>query len=999
MRWGERSPNDESARVLHVDDDPEFLETAAELLERESDALVVETAGSASEGLDHLEGTAVDCVVSDYDMPGRNGIEFLNDVRSEYPDLPFVLFTGKGSEEIASEAISAGVTDYLHKSSGTDQYALLANRIENAVEGYRSQRALQERKRRLETLTGNLPGIVYRSRNDSDWSMELVEGDWEALTGHPRSALGEEVSFGADVIHPEDRAEVWGRVQRALDADEPFELTYRIVTAEGTRKWVWERGRGVESGEDGPTVIEGFITDVTERKERERALEETNRQLQGVLDTVQAAIYLKDTDGRYLLANQQTREWADLDQGEEIEGMTDEELFPREAAQRFRADDERVIGTGETIEVEEELPTDGETKTLLTRKSLVRDDDGEPYAVCGVATDVTERTERARELEFFRQLVETVGVGVAVYGEDGQFQYVNDEYADLLATDRASLEGAAVWDVNPAVERERFPTYWASFEEGETRTTETTHAVDGTAVPVETVTTRQTIQDTTYHFGTITDVTERREREQELEVRSTALEASVDGVAILNSNGEYRFVNRAHAEVYGYDDPEAFVGETWRLCYGEAETERLETEVLPTLFEEGAWRGETVGRRRDGTTFPQTISLTTTEHGHIVCVVRDVTERAERERALTALHETSRRLMQAGDAAAVADIAVETARDALGMSRAAVLLWEGDSLEPAATAEAADAPPLPARVTSADGLAGDACASDGAVVTEVDPAEGGAGTTSYCAVPMGEYGVLIAAPEVDTAFDDRLDLAEILAANVQAALVRVDRETSIRAHQRKLRRQNERLEEFASIVSHDLRNPLTVLGGSLELAESTGEPRHFERCEDAVERMEALVEDLLTLAREGKTVQESESVELAALVEECWTTVDTEDATLVAETELTVEADRSRLRQLLENLLGNAVVHGGDDVTVTVGDVDGRRTDDGRGFYVADDGAGIPESEREQVFESGYTTSATGTGFGLDIVERVADAHGWSVTVTESSRGGARFEITAVETA
>jgi CheY-like chemotaxis protein len=105
-------------RILHVDDDPDFAETAAALVEQIDDRFDVETATSVGEGLDRLTDADFDCVVSDYDMPGQNGIEFLETVRADNPDLPFILYTGKGSEEVASDAISAGVTDYLQKGSG-----------------------------------------------------------------------------------------------------------------------------------------------------------------------------------------------------------------------------------------------------------------------------------------------------------------------------------------------------------------------------------------------------------------------------------------------------------------------------------------------------------------------------------------------------------------------------------------------------------------------------------------------------------------------------------------------------------------------------------------------------------------------------------------------------------------------------------------------------------------------------------------------------------------
>lgn len=153
--------------------------------------------------------------------------------------------------------------------------------------------------------------------------------------------------------------------------------------------------------------------------------------------------------------------------------------------------------------------------------------------------------------------------------------------------------------------------------------------------------------------------------------------------------------------------------------------------------------------------------------------------------------------------------------------------------------------------------------------------------------------------------------------------------------------------------------------------------------------MEALIDDLLTLARQGEAVSETELVDLATLADGCWENVATADATLVTDIDRRIHADRSRLRQLLENLMRNAIDHGGDDVTVTVGAL-------ADGFSVEDDGPGIPADERAQVFEMGYSTAEDGTGFGLSIVEEVADAHGWDVRVTDGAAGGARFEITGV---
>jgi signal transduction histidine kinase len=206
----------------------------------------------------------------------------------------------------------------------------------------------------------------------------------------------------------------------------------------------------------------------------------------------------------------------------------------------------------------------------------------------------------------------------------------------------------------------------------------------------------------------------------------------------------------------------------------------------------------------------------------------------------------------------------------------------------------------------------------------------------------------------------------------------------------KLARQNERLERFASVVSHDLRNPLSVLKGRLTLAEETGDAAEFRRCYDALERMNDLIDDLLAVARADTVIGEPEPISLGPLVERCWQTVSTPKATLRVETDRTVDADESRLRQLFENLIRNAVEHGGKTVTVTVGDLPD-------GFFVEDDGPGIDEDDREAVFETGVSTSSGGTGFGLAIVQEIADAHGWDVRITEADDGGARFEFTGVE--
>jgi len=232
-------------------------------------------------------------------------------------------------------------------------------------------------------------------------------------------------------------------------------------------------------------------------------------------------------------------------------------------------------------------------------------------------------------------------------------------------------------------------------------------------------------------------------------------------------------------------------------------------------------------------------------------------------------------------------------------------------------------------------------------------------------------------------------------------------------YRQQLEAQNDRLESFTGMVSHDLRNPLNVAQGNSQLIRelfemATNEDGSYEpldtetlaTVDDAVEtltvtltRMERLIDDLLVLARQGQSIDKTESVSLRAVAHDGWQMVDQHDATLVVDENLTITADPDRLQQLLENLFRNAIEHGGDDVTIRVGALAGDT-----GVYIEDDGPGVPEGIRSEIFESGVTTNQDGTGFGLAIVSEIVTAHGWTIECTESESGGARFEITVEPT-
>ncbi|WP_458207845.1 PAS domain S-box protein [Haladaptatus sp. NG-SE-30] len=204
-----------------------------------------------------------------------------------------------------------------------------------------------------------------------------------------------------------------------------------------------------------------------------------------------------------------------------------------------------------------------------------------------------------------------------------------------------------------------------------------------------------------------------------------------------------------------------------------------------------------------------------------------------------------------------------------------------------------------------------------------------------------------------------------------------------------LQQQNERLDTFASALAHELRNPLSIAQGYLDIAWSNQDDVAFEEVDMALDRIENVLDSLLFISRGGGSVDTTTSIDLRETAEEAWSAVDTANAALNIESTREVTADRDHLGLLFENLFRNSVEHGGDDVTVRVGVLPD-------GFYVEDDGPGISKETRKHVFEPGYSTSKVGMGVGLTLTRQLSKAYGWECTATEGRDGGARFEFTDV---
>lgn len=878
--------------ILHIDDEPDFADMAAAFLKREHDGFDVATETNPMDGLDRLRVESIDCIICDYDMPKMNGIEVLKTVRETNPDLPFILFTGKGSEEVASEALSTGATDYLQKQQGTEQYELLANRILNVVQRYRSEQQATN-LRRIRSLVREADRQLVQSsskqvaatavcevltRSDPYRFAWIGEIDHDSGTVEPYASAGEgggyldaitvRIDEGPKSRGPGGTAIREGRVAvtqniredptfdpwREKAIEQGFEATASVPiqstdTLHGELSVYADRPHAFDEEERGllSELAEDLAT-AFDRYEAQQFAELQRQQYQDLFDeapVMYIATELEAGEPIIEFCNQQFAEKLGYDR-KEVLGRSAWEFFTDESEQEAKEGGlERALNSELFREYRDLRTRNSNIINTIVQATPRYDEDGTTKGVMSLFVDITEQQEREEELELYKTMVETVPDGVYALDEDLNYIAVNQAMADLTGYSKEEIEGShmSLMHDESGVQSARESRKDLLAADGSTtKVIEYDHyTASEKSVPCE-VRFRALPSDNGFRgtAGIVRDISERKEREQELQWYRTIVEASGDAVYTVDADGHITFVNEAFCDLVQYRE-EALVGEY----------------VDIVMDEDGIRRGEEI------------------IHHLLTCNEDKKT-------------------------------------------------WEMDLI-----------------------------ASDGQHIT----VENHLALLPYDDEFRGTTGI-------------HRDI------------------TDRKQRERELKRQNARLEKFTSIVSHDLRNPLNVAEGNLELALEDCESAHLEKVAQSHDRMRALINGLLKLAREGAVITEVDSVELRDVITECWQSIPNGQGELLVDSDVTITADNDRLQQALENLLRNAIRHGGQNVTVTVGELA-----DGGGFYVEDDGPGISEDECTKIFEHGYSSEPYGNGLGLSIVREIVDAHDWTIDLKDGRSGGARFEI------
>ena len=480
----------------------------------------------------------------------------------------------------------------------------------------------------------------------------------EDVFGRPTDAFIQDPMLWRSAAHPKDHDRL--PTTGALLEDGRWRGEYRLLQPDGTVRWVETAvrvvGRPSFSGSDettleAPVKVAGVTRSVHRRRQAEASaqeksatLAEEKARLEVSLDAADAGVFEWSIPEDRRVWDERVQRLFGLDAAPNTTGDLIGHVHPddRGHLQDVMA---RALGDPDkkTCQIRYRVRRpDGTDRHVQARALIRRDEAGEAKRLIGTYQDVTEQQRRMRALRRSERQFEAVfqdpDLLTGLLDLEGTLRRVNDTALSYVDAGRDDVVGQPFWETpwwthDAALQADL--REWIERAAGGEYVTYQSEHVDSSGL---TVTVRGSIRPVTNEDGAVTalivsgrDVTAREDQRRELEVLHQAVEDAAEGVAVL-AGDEYVYVDQTHADMYGFDDKEQLLGNTWRMLYGDDEIERLEETVFPVLEEEGHWQGLVTGQRSDGSTFPAALSLTITEAGRLVCTVRDVTRRQERSR-------------------------------------------------------------------------------------------------------------------------------------------------------------------------------------------------------------------------------------------------------------------------------------------------------------------------------------------------------------------------------
>ncbi|ESS09518.1 MAG: PAS sensor histidine kinase [uncultured archaeon A07HN63] len=702
-------------------------------------------------------------------------------------------------------------------------------------------------------------------------------------------------------------------------------------------------------------------------------------QYRGIIDSISAPAYLLDSSWNIAYTNRESLPQPDVSL-ESYRGG-----YVMDLIAQIAADDESHATFRQAIETvyEQDAPGDFPFEVTLdidtsngTTTRQYRCSPCELTAGTGVIVVSEPVTDpKSQELARYEGLCETLPVAVWISSPEaqGQFEFVNEAAVDMFNADskeelKAHSRQGLYANTDEQVELgEQIVADGAVTEYETVLLTLDEEAIWGSVTAELTE-----IDGDDQIVGIIENVTDRKQKERALQEERAFIDGIVDGLPDIfyTFDTEWSLIeyNEKASAVTGYDHQELESMAPWDF-FPDTEQEMIRNAVKQmTKSEEQIDSLEAHLQTKAGDEIPYEFSMAPfyDANGTVVGftgVARDITDRKQQEREL----EEKRERLQVLFDTAPDPIFVTDADGKFTKVNEKATAKLGYSEEELLEMEVAD---IDAEIDRSDAREFHSMVKEKGEPMELEGRHQCADGSSY---PVKVRFTLLETDGQDLFLSHARDV------------------TQQKESKQKLRRQNERLEKFASVISHDLRNPIGLAEGYVDIAEESGDPDDFQTIRKALGRMDTMIEELLTMAGADTVVEDREPIELVVLAHEAWRMAQTEDATLemMIDSQARITGDRDLLLNVFENLFRNAVDHNEPPLTVRVGTLDDGRS----GFYIEDDGDGIPEDAREEIFDHGHTTSDDGTGLGLYIVKELVTAHGWEISATGGHDGGARFEI------
>lgn len=515
----------DTVHILHVGDEPESADITETLLEREDDQFLVESAPNVVKGIEILDTRSIDCIVSGYELPGKTGVEFLQTVRNNYSALPFVLYTDTGDEAVASEAISAGVTDYIR--AGTENDAELIDSVLEAVTEYRDRIEHRQRGRRYQAILDD-PNLLVGILDTDGTLLEANQTAGEYIASDITEMIGKpfwETAWWDEETRPLLRR----KIKRAASGEyveyeaDPTDATGNPYSVTGTIRPVSD-----ETGQTVSLVVSAL--DVTEQKLRGRQLEKERRLMQRILNTLPDAFYQFDTDGHLVRWNEQL-EAATGYHGDELQEMYVTEFVPDDEIEPISQQFQSVISEQRPVTIESAFETkDGERIPYEFTGAPIETPGGKVQGAIGIGRDLSDLKRQQRRFEAaFNNTYQFTGL----MDPDGTLLEVNRTALSFGNLDPQDVVGKKIWDTDwfqvserarkiavKAVEQARDGDFFR--EELEVQGADRNAIIDFSVRPVT-----DEDGDITLLIPEGRDITRLKEREQQLKVTNRVLRHNI----------------------------------------------------------------------------------------------------------------------------------------------------------------------------------------------------------------------------------------------------------------------------------------------------------------------------------------------------------------------------------------------------------------------------------------------------------------------------------------